>query len=296
MTAKGRELFEHGLRDIYDAEHRFADALETMISDVTDTALADGFRRHHKVTKEQIRRLERCFDEIGERPTREDCPGSKGLIAEYKKFVQEEDPVPAVLDAFAAEAGQKAEHYEMVAYRSLVNLAHFLGLDGCAKPLMQNLAEEEQAAAEFRSTAEALTAKLTGAPAPEVMKRAAGTLMDQMREGALVTAGTAMKVGEYATKRTGAALERVEKRGRRAVRAARARGQAARGKSGRRTTTTGRSGATGRARSTTSRKATSSRRRPATVARKTSSRSTTRGTARRATARKGTRSRARSRS
>jgi ferritin-like metal-binding protein YciE len=286
--AKGRELFEHGLRDMYDAEHRFVDALETMITDVSDSDLVDGFRRHLKTTKEQIRRLDRCFDEIDQRPSREDCPGSKGLIAEYKKFVQEEDPDPAVLNTFAAEAGQKIEHYEMVAYRSLVNLAHFLGYDVCAKQLMQNLAEEEQAAAELRTASEALAAKLTGAPAPDVMRRAAGTLMDQMREGALVTAGTAMKVGEYATRRTGEALERVEKRGRRAVRSARARGRSARAK------TTQKS--TGRARAAGRRKTTMARRRPTTARARTVARKTPRKTTRRTTARKRSPSRARSRS
>lgn len=290
--AKGTELFEHGLRDMYDAEHRFVDALQVMIDDVTDPELADGFRRHLKDTKEQIRRLERCFDELGEIPRREDCAGSKGLIAEYRKFVQDESPDTATLDCFAAESGLKAEHYEMVSYRSLINLAHYLGQEGCVKPLKQNLAEEEQAAAELLSAYETLAAKLTGAPAPEVMRRAAGTLMDQMREGALVTAGTARKVGEYATQRTSEALERVEKRGRRAVRSAQARGRATRAKSGRR--------GTSRARATSTRKATRSRtaaRRPAARGRSVAARKTsTRSTTRRASSRKTARPRARSRS
>jgi ferritin-like metal-binding protein YciE len=228
MAQRGELLLEHGLRDMYDAEHRFAKGLETMIAQVSDESLAQGFRRHLRMTKEQIRRLERAFDELGKSAERVDCPGSKGLIAEYEKFVKEEDPDAATLDAFAAEAGQKFEYYEIVAYRSLITLAEFLGNEACARLFRQSLAEEEQAAAELRSTSELLTAKLTGARGPGIMRHAAGTLMDQMREGALVTAGTARTVGEYATRRTGAAIQKAERRGRRAVKTAQARGRAKR--------------------------------------------------------------------
>lgn len=258
MTKQGKELLEHGLKDMYDAEHRFVQALETMIDQVTDEALTDGFRRHLQVTKEQIRRLESCFDELGQTPKREDCPGSKGLIAEYQKFVKEEKPDAATLNAFAAEAAQKVEHYEIVSYRSLLSLAEFLGLDACAKAFRQNLAEEEETAAELRSTSEVLAAELTGAPVSGVVRRAAGSVFDQLRDGAAATAGTARAVGQVATRRTGKLVERAERRGRRAVRSAQKRGQ------------------TGKAKAT---------RRKAGSARKTSARKTT---TRRTTARRGT--------
>jgi ferritin-like metal-binding protein YciE len=272
MAKRGQELLEHGLGDMYDAEHRFADALETMIEQVTDESLVDGFTRHLRVTKGQIRRLETCFDELGKTPRREDCPGSKGLIAEYQKFVKEEKPDAATLNAFAAEAGQKVEHYEIVSYRSLVNLAQFLGFETCARLFKQNLAEEEEAAAELRSAGEILAAELTGAPTPGVVRRAAGTVFDQMREGAVVTVGTAKTVGGIATRRTGKAIERAERRGRRAVRSAQKRGQAAK----RKTTRTAKTAA----RKTTARKAT----RPRTTA-ASRSRSTARKTTARASSR-----------
>lgn len=279
MAKRGQELLEHGLGDMYDAEHRFADALETMIPQVSDESLVDGFTRHLRVTKGQIRRLESCFDELGKTPRREDCPGSKGLIAEYQKFVKEEKPDAATLNAFAAEAAQKVEYYEIVSYRSLVNLAEFLEFDNCAKLFKQNLAEEEGAAAEFRSAGETLAAALTGAPTSGIVRRAAGTVFDQMREGAMVTVGTAKVVGEVATRRTGKAIERTERRGRRAVRTAQKRGQAAKRKSGRTTARTS-------ARKTTARKAT----RPRT-ARRTTATSRSRSTARKTTARASPRSR-----
>jgi ferritin-like metal-binding protein YciE len=295
MTKQGKELLEHGLKDMYDAEHRFVQALETMIDQVTDEALTDGFRRHLRVTKEQIRRLESCFDELGQSPKREDCPGSKGLIAEYQKFVKEEKPDAATLNAFAAEAAQKVEHYEIVSYRSLLSLAEFLGLDACARAFRQNLAEEEETAAELRSASEVLAAELTGAPVTGVVRRAAGSVFDQMRDGAVATAGTARAVGQVATRRTGKMVERAERRGRRAVRSAQKRGQTAKAKASRRKAGSVRKTSVRKTttRSTPARKAAraSTARRPAsrTGTRRTATRSTTgraRSNARRPASRK----------
>jgi ferritin-like metal-binding protein YciE len=289
MPEGGMELLQHGLRDVYDAEHRFVEALETMISQVSDESLEDGFRRHLKQTKEQIRRLDRVFDELDETPGREDCPGSKGLIAEYQKFVKEGKPQGDVLNAFAAEAGLKVEHYEMVAYRSLINLAAFCGYDEVARLLRQNLVEEEQAAAELTSASERLSAQLTGAGGTGIVRRAAGTLFDQMREGGLAAAGTAKTVGEYAVRRTGEAVDQAERRGRRAVRSAQARGRTARAKSGGRSTTS-RARATTRRKSTTSSGRSRATARGRSTARKTS---TSRGGTSRSTARRTTGSRRR---
>ena len=314
MSKRGQELLEHGLKDMYDAEHRFVQALETMIEQVSDEALTDGFRRHLRVTKEQIRRLESCFDELGEQPQREECPGAKGLVREYEKFVSEERPDKATLNAFAAESAQKVEHYEMVSYRSLLNLADFLGYRNCAKAFRQNLAEEEEAGAELRTTSEVLAAELTGAPMPGVARRAAGTVFDQVREGTRATMGAARAVGQTATRRTGRMVDKAERRGRKAVSTARKRGQTARAKATRRASTARRK--TTGARKTTARgtsRSTTARRRPASrsttrrssarsattrrsttrrpASRSTARRTTGRSTARRSTARARTRSR-----
>lgn len=263
MAERGMQLLEHGIRDMYDAEHRFVDALDTMIEQAADQSLVDGFRRHQRVTKEQIRRLERAFDEIGKTPQREDCPGSKGLISEYQKFVKEQRPDRATHDAFAAEAGLKVEHYEIAAYRTLMNLAQFLGYDSCVRLFRQSLAEEEQAAAELQSEGARLAAELTGADVAGLARRAGGTLFDTVRQGAFVAAETAKSVGGTATKRAGRVVQRAERRGRKAVRSAQAKGRTTRAK-------------TTRAKSTTRAKAT--RAKSATARRKPSTRPTTRRT------------------
>lgn len=255
MSNRGKELLEHGLKDMYDAEHRFVDALETMIAKASDDELVKGFRRHQKVTKEQIRRLERAFDAIGSKPKREDCPGSKGLVAEYQKFVKEEKPDAETLDAFSAEAGLKVEHYEIVSYRSLINLAQFLGYDACVDQLKRNLVEEEQAAAELQTQSTRLSAELTGGSEFDVARSTGRAMFDQVREGTFVAAHTAVATGA-----------RAARRGRKAVDSARERGRASRtgkAKTGSRARSTAR-----RATSTAKRKASSAK----TAARKTAAR------------------------
>ena len=57
MAENGRELLEHELRDIYDAEKKLVRALETMSKKVKDKDLAEGFRRHRDVTQGHAERL-----------------------------------------------------------------------------------------------------------------------------------------------------------------------------------------------------------------------------------------------
>jgi ferritin-like metal-binding protein YciE len=214
MQREAFELLEHGLKDMYDAEHKFVDALGKMVENASDRSLADGFRRHQEVTRGQVRRLERAFNEIGTSPEREECAGAKGLIEEYQKFVKEQGPDGELVDAFAAGAGLKVEHYEIASYRNLVDLAEFCGEDGAAKLLKQNLAEEEQTAVEMQTAATKLGAKLAGASATAVAGRAVGSMVSQAREGTMRAVGGALAVGDRAVGRTQSALRTAERRGR----------------------------------------------------------------------------------
>lgn len=143
-----RDLFEHELRDIYDAEEKLVRATETMAKKVNDETLSKAFQEHHEVTKNQVKRIEAVFKDIGREPRREKCPGINGLIEEFSEFVKE-DPSDEVLDFFAIGAATKVEHYEINAYKSLIALAGQLGVD--ATPLQQNLAEEEETAQKLES-------------------------------------------------------------------------------------------------------------------------------------------------
>jgi ferritin-like metal-binding protein YciE len=62
MAETAKELFEHELRDIYDAEHKLINALEKMAKDASDDQLSHAFKEHRGVTQQQTRRLERVFE------------------------------------------------------------------------------------------------------------------------------------------------------------------------------------------------------------------------------------------
>jgi hypothetical protein len=161
-----------------------------------------------------VKRLEQAFEEIGSRPSREECPAAKGLVREYEKFVEQEGAADGLHDTFAATAGLKVEHYEIASYRALIDLAEFCDYGGAAKLLKQNLAEEEQAAAEMQSAATKLSGELAGASTADIAQRTVGSMVDQAREGTLHAVGGVRAVGERAIGEARKVVRKAEKRGR----------------------------------------------------------------------------------
>jgi len=289
---KAHDLFLHEMRDIYDAEHRFEEALRTMADNATSRTLADGFRRHREVTRNQIRRLEECFSVMDERPSRARCAAAEGLVSEYEAFVRNTRPDGDVHDVFAAASALKAEHYEVASYATMIDLALRLDLESCAVHLEHNLREEEATAAELEMSARRLGAELTGSSAG--LRGAIETLRAGSRSGGVTAVGRAV-----ASQASGA-IGRLEQRGRKAARASSRKRTTTRKKPTTRKTTarrtTGARKTKGRG-TTTARRGTATRRpasRSKTTARATSRRPASRsrtGTRRAATRRTTARSR-----
>ena len=156
-----QELFEHELRDLYDAEKKLDRALETMSKKVSDERLSQSFADHRETTKEQARRLEQVFGLVDKKARREPCRGINGLINEFTEFVKKEEPSGEIVNAFATGAALKVEHYEIVAYQSLIRLASQLGLTEAADLLAMSLAEEERTAEALETMADQFAGPLT---------------------------------------------------------------------------------------------------------------------------------------
>ena len=62
------DLFLHGLQDIYYAEQQIVKSLPTMIEKATNRELAKGLRDHLRETEHQVARLEKVFENLGQRP------------------------------------------------------------------------------------------------------------------------------------------------------------------------------------------------------------------------------------
>ncbi|MDZ5810750.1 DUF892 family protein [Halorubrum sp. AD140] len=140
-----KELFVHGLEDIYYAEEELLDALQDLENQTDEDEIAEAFAAHHEETQGHIDRLDEVFQMLDMEPETEECEGIEGLINEHKTFVEEEDPEQEVLTLHNLIAGQKTEHYEIAAYGNLALLADRLGMDDAGDLLHENLEEEQEA-------------------------------------------------------------------------------------------------------------------------------------------------------
>jgi ferritin-like metal-binding protein YciE len=138
------ELFEHELKDMLGAEQSLLDALEQMAGESSDREIKKGYTQHRKETQGQIKRLEKIFKTLGQKPEAETCPGIEGLIKEKKAFMREK-PTQELLEFYNLGAGQKAERYEITAYENLIDMAGKLAMPAAVELLEETLQEEEAA-------------------------------------------------------------------------------------------------------------------------------------------------------
>jgi ferritin-like metal-binding protein YciE len=147
------DAFLDELRDLYNAEKQLTRALPKMAKAATSAALADAFESHLQETLGQIERLEQVFESLGETARGKQCDGIAGIIEEGKDIMSE-DFDEATMDASLIAAGQRAEHYEMAAYGTVLAWAKAMGHREAAKLLQQTLDEEKAADEKLSSLAE----------------------------------------------------------------------------------------------------------------------------------------------
>jgi ferritin-like metal-binding protein YciE len=147
------ELFEHELKDLYDAEHRLTEALPQLAEKATNIQLKRAFENHLRETEKHVERLESIFEHIGVDAEREKCDAMVGLIKEGGSVLDVEGD-SNVLDAALIAAAQRAEHYEMAAYGSARAFARQLGNEYAAELLQQTLDEEKAADLKLTQIAE----------------------------------------------------------------------------------------------------------------------------------------------
>lgn len=134
------DLFEHELKDLYDAEHRISEALPKMKSKAKAQQLKDAFDEHLKQTKEHISRMEEVMKLCNIKVERQPCKGIQGLIKEAEELMEEAGT--GVIDATLIIAAQKVEHYEIASYGSARTHARLLGQEEAKNLLQQTLDEE----------------------------------------------------------------------------------------------------------------------------------------------------------
>lgn len=134
------------IRDLYDAERQLVKALPKMAKGATSDELRSLIETHLEETQGQVKRLEQAFEMLQEKPRGKHCAGIAGIIKEGSDLL-EEDFDGAVLDAGIIAGAQRAEHYEMGAYGSVIAWAKQLG-EGDVASLLEETLEEEKGADE----------------------------------------------------------------------------------------------------------------------------------------------------
>lgn len=139
-----RELMMDGLKDIYWAEKALTKALPKMAKNATTPTLIKGLEDHLTVTEEQVKKVERVFEILGEKAKAEKCDAMEGLIKEGEDIMKSTQPGP-VRDAGIIAAAQKVEHYEIASYGTLCAWAKTLGENKALAILKEILEEEKEA-------------------------------------------------------------------------------------------------------------------------------------------------------
>lgn len=139
-----RELFEHGLRDIYWVEKTLTKAIPKMIKNASSQELRNALQNHLNQTEEQVNRVEMVFDHLDVKAQTQKCDAMDGIIKEGNSMMDEFEE-GWVRDAAIIAAAQKVEHYEISAYGTLVAFARTLGIQNVVSILEKTLEEEKQA-------------------------------------------------------------------------------------------------------------------------------------------------------
>ncbi len=143
-TGTLHDAFLDELRDLYDAEKQLTKALPKLAKAATSPKLRDAFASHLEETRGHVDRLELVFEGLNEKARGNHCDGIAGIIEEGKSIL-DEDVDALTLDACLIAAGQRAEHYEIGVYGTVIAWAEAMGHRAAAEVLQQNLDEEKAA-------------------------------------------------------------------------------------------------------------------------------------------------------
>jgi len=186
-TGTLHDAFIDELRDTYDAEKQLTKALPKLAKASSSPELQELFETHLEETKGHIERLEQVFESLDEKARGKHCEGIAGIIEEGRSIMGE-DFDETTMDACLIAAGQRAEHYEMAAYGTLIAWAEAMGHGEAVTLLQQNLDEEKAADKKLSGLAEGgINQEAADAAHPEEEEEPVGAGANAGRRGASAT-------------------------------------------------------------------------------------------------------------
>jgi ferritin-like metal-binding protein YciE len=139
-----KTLFIDSLKDILWAEKNLVKALPKMAKGATSEELRSSMEQHLIETENQVTRLEKVFEIVGQKATAKKCEAMEGLLKEGQSLMEDTEDGTLTRDAALISAQQKIEHYEIASYGTLRTLANTLGLSEAASLLEETLEEEKK--------------------------------------------------------------------------------------------------------------------------------------------------------
>ena len=139
------KLLTSELRDLLDAETRLTKSLPKLVKASSHDELRSAFEAHLEETHEHVTRVEKALKALGGPAKAKPCLGIRGIIDEANEHLQEEYEDESVKDAMLIGGAQRAEHYEIAAYGTVLAHAKQLGLDQVIRLLKPTLEEEKAA-------------------------------------------------------------------------------------------------------------------------------------------------------
>jgi ferritin-like metal-binding protein YciE len=155
------DLLVDQVRDLYDAEKQLVRALPKMAHAASSEELQHSIQSHLEETKNQVSRLERIFEELGQPAKSKPCKGMQGLVEEGSEALDGGSQTP-LTDLAIIAAAQRVEHYEISAYGTARAIAQQLGQETIALLLEETEDEEKSADSTLTEIAMSLLGETSG--------------------------------------------------------------------------------------------------------------------------------------
>jgi len=141
-----KELLVEELQDLLHAESQLVNALPKMVEAAHHPKLKEAFEKHLVQTENQVERLKKAFELLGEEAEPKPCKAMMGLVEEGQETIEESEQKDEIsADLALITAAQKVEHYEISGYGTVRTLARQIGELEVEKLLTHSLGEEEAA-------------------------------------------------------------------------------------------------------------------------------------------------------
>jgi ferritin-like metal-binding protein YciE len=147
-------LLLHEIKDLYHAEKQIVKALPKVAKKASASELRSALEEHLRQTEQQVGRLERIFEILGQPAKGTPCKGMEGILEEGEELMKK-GGAPQVIDAGILLSAQKVEHYEIAGYGGAATWAKMLGRQEIQELLGQTLEEEKQTDEKLTSLAKA---------------------------------------------------------------------------------------------------------------------------------------------